>query len=631
MPLVTAVSDALYPLPPRIRFRVGVSGHRPPKLPAAAEVPLRGLLDRILATIAATARGFEKDYAACARAADTVGPSEFVIVSALAEGSDRIVAEAGLATGFALEALLPFGRTEYARDFAAPESRASFERLLGRASSVFELAGAADERARAYEAAGFVMLANVDLLIAVWDGEEAAGIGGTAQIVSRAVAGGIPIVWIDPANPTAMQLSWSRPGELPPANTNARPKETFRPANEAEIARAIKDIVALPQQGAEEQGRGEPTARQSLERYLAERERRWNFCLWYPLLLWVFRVRSWRWTEFHLPSPLADSKAQWDKDLAPLPRDRALRPAIERILLPAFSAADHLAVYYSLVYRSAYIFNFLFAAVAVAVALGGLFARDPESKSYFVVVELAVILAILFTWRRGHRRQWHRRWLEYRRLADSLRQMRVLAPIGSEGSVDRPGRKFDVDEADWVAWYAWTVRRRLPLPDHAVDADYLANIRAVVRAEINGQIDYHSTNTERMAKLDHRLHFYGQIVSSSTLGVGALFLILAGFGFINRTQPHSELILHIFTLFAALLPTLGAALSAIHVQGDFRTVAEQSAQTGKRLAAIDRILAGEPLSYARLADRIEKTSDVMMSDLLEWQTVFRTRPLAPPA
>jgi hypothetical protein len=47
--------------------------------------------------------------------------------------------------------------------------------------------------------------------------------------------------------------------------------------------------------------------------------------------------------------------------------------------------------------------------------------------------------------------------------------------------------------------------------------------------------------------------------------------------------------------------------------------------------AVDKMLADEPVILARLADRVEKTSDVMMSDVLEWQTVFRTRPLSLPA
>jgi hypothetical protein len=109
------------------------------------------------------------------------------------------------------------------------------------------------------------------------------------------------------------------------------------------------------------------------------------------------------------------------------------------------------------------------------------------------------------------------------------------------------------------------------------------------------------------------------------------FLCLVWFVGVPKEQEERELILGVFTFLTALFPTLGAALGAIHVQGDFKTVAEQSARTAKRLAAVGRVLADEPLSFARLADRIEKVSDILMAELLEWQTIFRTRPLSLPA
>lgn len=89
--------------------------------------------------------------------------------------------------------------------------------------------------------------------------------------------------------------------------------------------------------------------------------------------------------------------------------------------------------------------------------------------------------------------------------------------------------------------------------------------------------------------------------------------------------------LSLLTFLTALLPTISAALTAIHAQGDFGTMAEQSERTASRLRAIDKILAEEELVFSQLLDRIEKTSDVTMSDLLEWHTTFRTRPLALPA
>jgi hypothetical protein len=227
------VSPARHPSSPGLR--IGVSGHRvPPKLPEESEAPLRALVDRTLAAIAATARR-----------ANTA--STLVIVSSLAEGSDRIVAAAGLAAGFALQAVLPFEKAEYERDFETPMSRSEFEELLGRACDVFELDGAADERPRAYEAAGLFMLANIDVLVAIWDGGVAAGIGGTAQIVERAIADGIAVVWIQPSHPNAMQISWPGSGAAP-ARATAGLKNTFHPADVPTIARAVEDILTSPTQ-----------------------------------------------------------------------------------------------------------------------------------------------------------------------------------------------------------------------------------------------------------------------------------------------------------------------------------------------------------------------------------------------
>jgi hypothetical protein len=249
------VSAPVYPVSLHKRLCVGVSGHRaPPKLPAQSEDPLRNTIDRLLSVIVDTVRQVE-NAGAIWPGDEPVPDSEpffrervtgLAIVSSLAEGSDRIVAEAGLAAGFELEVILPFSRAEYGNDFETPASRARFEHLLAQASTVFELSSNADERPAAYEAAGLFMLAKLDLLIAIWDGGRAAGIGGTAQIVGRTMADGIPIMRIDPADPDAMQMSWREAGSLPTPYADAPLNDSFRPADEETIALVIKQILSVP-------------------------------------------------------------------------------------------------------------------------------------------------------------------------------------------------------------------------------------------------------------------------------------------------------------------------------------------------------------------------------------------------
>jgi hypothetical protein len=207
------------------RLRVGVTGHRvPPKLPEKSEAPLRDQIDRLFAAFIAALGN---------------GTRDFVIVSSLAEGSDRIVSEAGLGAGFRLEAVLPFNRSEYVHDFETDTSRKEFEQLLARASDVFELDGISDQRPRAYEAAGLFMLANIDLLIAIWDGQPAAGIGGTEEIVNRAIADGLVVVWIEPIHPHAIKVS-------SPTDTGTGPKIKFHPADVVTVAQIVEKITARP-------------------------------------------------------------------------------------------------------------------------------------------------------------------------------------------------------------------------------------------------------------------------------------------------------------------------------------------------------------------------------------------------
>ena len=210
--------------------------------------------------------------------------------------------------------------------------------------------------------------------------------------------------------------------------------------------------------------------------------------------------------------------------------------------------------------------------------------------------------------------------------------MRLFAPLGSTGAVERPRRGAGTEE-DWINWYAWTLRRQLPLPDCVVNRHYLEKIRdAVLHAEIEDQIGYHQRNAARMHKLDHRLHLSGLLLFGATAGLCVVFVILVWLGTVDRIEaPHRILVLNALTFLTALLPTLGAALAAIHAQGEFRTLAEQSARTAKRLTAMGTTFAAEEPNFARMVDRIEKTSNILMAELREWHTIFRTRPLALPA
>jgi hypothetical protein len=166
-------------------LRIGVTGHRGNKLDAGEQARLRREVDAILRRLQQVLAGLPR-------------PPRLLAVSSLAEGADRLFADAVLAAGIELLAPIPFAREVYARDFAG-ESRAGYYGLLDRAAEVIELDGRYDSEAArrtAYEAAGAEMIERSDIVLALWDGEEASGRGGTANMVALARRKGRPVLWL---------------------------------------------------------------------------------------------------------------------------------------------------------------------------------------------------------------------------------------------------------------------------------------------------------------------------------------------------------------------------------------------------------------------------------------------------
>jgi hypothetical protein len=121
---------------------------------------------------------------------------ELVGLCSLAVGADQVFAHVLLASGGRLHAVIPC--QGYAGTFGDEAARQEFERLLSAAHEVTELPFS-EPSEEAFMAAGRTVADRCDLLLAVWDGQPAAGLGGTGDVVSHATDRGKPveIVWPD--------------------------------------------------------------------------------------------------------------------------------------------------------------------------------------------------------------------------------------------------------------------------------------------------------------------------------------------------------------------------------------------------------------------------------------------------
>jgi hypothetical protein len=133
---------------------------------------------------------------------DTHYPGQaWSVVSSLAEGADRLVVERVFAyqPTARLVVPLPLPVEEYQADFSSTGSRDEFERWLALASEVAQLPATASRDA-AYRAAAEYILKRSSVLIALWDGLEAQGRGGTGEVVAIARERGLPLVWVQCGN-----------------------------------------------------------------------------------------------------------------------------------------------------------------------------------------------------------------------------------------------------------------------------------------------------------------------------------------------------------------------------------------------------------------------------------------------
>ena len=169
------------PVKPAKILRVGVTGHRPNRMPESQ-------WDRI-----------KRDLATVMAEVEAIHPGRRpMLLSGIAEGADRLAAFAALGRGWSVRSILAFHRTRFEADFPEPFAIGEFRALLAASEAVEEPKKGAQFRQPedGYDAVARRLIASSDMLIAVWDGEGSRGKGGTVDVIEHAHARGIPVIWV---------------------------------------------------------------------------------------------------------------------------------------------------------------------------------------------------------------------------------------------------------------------------------------------------------------------------------------------------------------------------------------------------------------------------------------------------
>jgi hypothetical protein len=588
--------------PPKIPlvFSMGVTGHRLDALSGRTDLRerLRGAMITLAARAAALAAAEARFFSAA--------PPRIILVSPLADGADQMAAEIALELGFELHAVLPFARSDYRQVLLGEAEREGFDSLLERSGCVLELPGDRSDQLDAYVMTGRATVAHCDVLLAVWDGLAPRGRGGTGEVVQLAVVNGTPVVHVPIGNEPS-QILWS--AFDPAVITHSLEKTTQRPFEQPFLDQMLSRLLMPPLDRQE---------RTFLSIFTGERGRRIRARIEYPLLLAAAGVARFDPRKTRDRACEAEIRAEWQRYREGCADAHQIAAPLD-LLESSYSWSDRLATHFAQTYRSGHIFNFALGGIAVCIGLSAFMV--PGANIELAIAEFIITLAIILNTRIGVKNEWHRRWLDYRQLAERLRPMRSLKLLGL-GSPDPPGSRQNPVPKRWIDWYSIGIWRAMGCPHGAITTERASRLaKAIAQYEVAPQVAYHERHAQQIEALDSRLEWIAGVLFFATLVVSAIVTLglwLAP-AFVNDFNNW-------FTLVSAGFPALGTAVFGIRFQGDFGGSATRSQATSNTLRQIEDEL-NKDVTLARAADLTEQAARTMLIDLDEWRLVNQQQDL----
>lgn len=653
---------------PRLYLRLAVTGHR----------------DAARLNESNVRRGFARAFDACAdivRLQHESAPglyagdgAELVLLSALAEGADQIAVDVFTARenpGWLrprAEVVIPFDIDGYASTMDDAAARARMREMAKAASACMVMAdgspdpGKADDphethwRNHRYAMAGDILIRQADALIAVWDGVPSTAMGGAAWVISGALREGMPVLWVHAQDGRVRLLTPPSPhGELLGAAARSGGSLDLDAADAvASFHSSLAPLLAPTFDGdAAEEHDFDAYARsqRSYRSFFGNggRTRKPKLKTWataYSRLLWLtgsyvgHETRAANGEPAETVAHRAWPASKWpgwriDCAYTPMParreflKDWSNDRLRESVALP-WITFDTMATRLGHVYRSSYVITFLFAALAVLIALSGLLV-PADRQPYMSILELGALLIAGCSFFFSRHFRVHDRWVIARDVEGQFRAAWNLAQLGLGGR-----RALKRVAAPWSTWAMQAWVGGVGLPHMNATRDYLARLAAYLReTAVADQIAYHRSNAERLHMLHHTLERAGKIAFFLSPWLGVIE-IAHHLGFSRAPEVPSGLVV----FFGAGLPAIAAAVAGLRYQGDFLRFATRSRRTAHDLGAVEAELTkfiermedakvcdkDKRQGFAELRDIILSLESVLIADLQDWRYVYAARP-----
>ncbi|WP_019466444.1 DUF4231 domain-containing protein [Dyella japonica] len=551
---------------------IGVTSHR--NIPAAEIEPIRHRLAELFAMLQ---REFPQ-LPLCA-------------LSALAEGGDQLFAQEALRAGAELVAPLPMPAELYLDDFATPRARARFESLCaqarvlelplprGQPHHVVEAPSAA--RDKQYAKAGVFIASHCHILLAIWDGKDSGRLGGTAQIVNYHLSGALPGL----------------------VERHREARHVLGGGDE----RLLYHIVC-----SREGGHGEVApGLKPLQQYWRSGDITTTDTMPPPEFRQMF-------------ANMAEYNADWSKyrqDIELTASQQASRVINDRTTVGrTFHAADWLAIHFQkrvlLALRLTYV---LAALMGIAFAFyAHLSEQDFLIYTFLLLFGIGALIALL-----ARNRGWHRKYLDYRALAEGLRVQAYWRHAGISASTDHEFAhdNFLQKQNIELGWIRHVMRAVGVEPSPGIDAHTAEALAEVTQEWVgesgrSGQLHYFERKTIERAGLHHVTEAVGMISLWGGISI-SVFLAIFAFKLPEQIKTTLVLIMAVLSIVAAVREAYAYRKADKELIRQYRFM--QRIFSGAR-AALDR--TGDP---AKQREILLALGDAALTEHAEWTLMHRER------
>jgi hypothetical protein len=569
--------------PPDLPLVVGVTSHR--NMAAAEVEPMRQLV---------------RDFFAHLRQEFPELP--LVVLSALAEGGDQLVAREALGMGAKLIAPLPLPLQSYVSDFTDEASRAEFVELCERAEALqlpslpgntqasIDVPGQA--RDRQYAQAGVFISSHCHILLALWDGRESDLLGGTAQVVRFHLSGIMPGL-IERRRGPQMVLDRGEESLIYHIACSRSDEHSAVQPPLAPLQPLQARWISLEEERAATTGMPDEFQRM----FTCMRE---------------FNIDRQRYEE-----DISIAAAHAESETAGYAGDA--------ILDGLFVAADWLALHFQkrvlLAMRSIHI---LAALTGVAFVCYSDLPTDLPLQFYFIYVFIVLFGAGVVLAQMARRRDWHRKYVDYRALAEGLRVQRwwlragTAATSSSAFAHDNFMQKQDI-ELGWIR----NVMRAASVNFIDGATVPVTALEKVIRewigkAGAGGQLDYYARKTEHLS----RMHQTTRNLGSACLWLGvAIGVFLALF----QSRLGADNTTSLVAVMGVLAIVAAARESYAYRKGDKELIKQYRYMHGIFAAARMKLDATQDAESQR--EILRALGETALAEHSEWALMHRERPL----